>query len=218
MDDALRTFDGVLSKQPTNIVASLGKARILYARRQYPQALRLFQSVLKYKPNCDPDPRIGIGLCLWAMDNKEKAKMAWERSLEVVSLYKLPAQQTWYILTQNPDSWPAQLLLGLDAINSSKDENRPEVERRQEFLMGTRMVEKAFKANQRNSAAANALCELLLRKGQHKNVRIISFTYEMNLRRLIWNQGSQTCGTYTSVCRHPDDIDGGTYPMWSSVA
>ena len=89
MDDALRTFDGVLSKQPTNIVASLGKARILYARRQYPQALRLFQSVLKYKPNCNPDPRIGIGLCLWAMDNKEKAKMAWERSLEVVSLYKL---------------------------------------------------------------------------------------------------------------------------------
>lgn len=86
MDDALRTFDGVLSKQPTNVVANLGKARILYARRQYPQALRLFQTVLKHKPNCSPDPRIGIGLCLWAMDQKEKAKMAWERSLEVVSL------------------------------------------------------------------------------------------------------------------------------------
>ncbi|KAI0084919.1 RNA polymerase II-associated protein [Irpex rosettiformis] len=178
MDDALRTFDGVLSKQPTNIVASLGKARIFYARRQYPQALRLFQNVLKHKPNCDPDPRIGIGLCLWAMDHKEKAKMAWERSLEV-----------------NPDSWPAQLLLGLDAINSSKDENQSEVERRQEFLMGTRMVEKAFKANQRNSAAANALCELLLRKGQHKNaLKLAERTLQFADTLTILTEGHIRCG------------------------
>jgi RNA polymerase-associated protein CTR9 len=56
----------------------------LYARRQFPQALKLFQQVLQYSPQCIPDPRIGIGLCLWAMDHKTKAKAAWQRSLEVV--------------------------------------------------------------------------------------------------------------------------------------
>lgn len=101
MDDALRSFEGVLAGKPTNLVALLGKvlfrpviaplpilivhkARILYARRQFPQALKLFQQVLQYNPQCIPDPRIGIGLCLWAMDHKAKAKAAWQRSLEVV--------------------------------------------------------------------------------------------------------------------------------------
>ena len=57
----------------------------MYALRNYKEALRLFQLVLRYNPQCIPDPRIGIGLCLWAMDYKAKAKAAWERSLEVVS-------------------------------------------------------------------------------------------------------------------------------------
>jgi len=63
---------------------SLEQARILYARRQYPQALKLFQDVLRYNPECKPDPRIGIGLCCWALDQKSRAKAAWQRSLEVV--------------------------------------------------------------------------------------------------------------------------------------
>ncbi|KAH7920613.1 TPR-like protein [Leucogyrophana mollusca] len=151
MDDALRSFEGVLAVKPTNLVALLGKARILYARRSYPQALKLFQNVLQLNPSCLPDPRIGIGLCLWAMDHKAKAKAAWQRSLEV-----------------NPSQWPAQLLLGLESINASKAENQPEAIRAQSFLAGTKFIEKAFNANQKSAAAANALCELFLRKGSYK--------------------------------------------------
>ncbi|KAI0368298.1 RNA polymerase II-associated protein [Pilatotrama ljubarskyi] len=150
-DDASRTFDAVLAEKPTNVVALLGKAKIAYARRQFPQALKLFQKVLQLNPNCRPDPRIGIGLCLWAMDHKAKAKAAWQRSIEV-----------------NPGDWSAQLLLGLEALNSSKNESQSEEERREEFLRGTRLIERAFNANQKNSAAANALCELFLQKGQTK--------------------------------------------------
>lgn len=151
MDDALRSFEGVLVEKPTNLVALLGKARILYAKRNYREALRLFQDVLRYNPQCIPDPRIGIGLCLWAMDHKAKAKAAWQRSLEV-----------------NPSEWAAQLLLGLESINSSKSEHLTEAEKTHTFLSGTKMIEKAFKANQRSAAAANALCELFLRKGDHQ--------------------------------------------------
>ncbi|KAH0828123.1 hypothetical protein J3R83DRAFT_3795 [Lanmaoa asiatica] len=151
MDDAMRSFEGVLAEKPTNIVALLGKARILYARRSYPQALKLFQQVLQLNPSCVPDPRIGIGLCLWAMDHKAKAKAAWQRSLEV-----------------NPSEWAAQLLLGLESINASKARNQTEQERAQAFLIGTKYIEKAFNANQKSAAAANALCELFLRKNNLK--------------------------------------------------
>lgn len=57
----------------------------MYARKNFKESLRIFQDVLRYNPSCIPDPRIGIGLCYWAMDQKSKAKAAWQRSLEVVS-------------------------------------------------------------------------------------------------------------------------------------
>ncbi|KAF4620607.1 hypothetical protein D9613_000259 [Agrocybe pediades] len=150
MDDAMRSFEGVLAEKPTNLVALLGKARILYARRNYKEALRIFQDVLRYNPNCSPDPRIGIGLCLWAMDYKAKAKAAWQRSLEV-----------------NPGEWSAQLLLGLESINASKQENLSDSEKARLFVAGTKLIEKAFHASNRTAAVANALCELFLQKGNH---------------------------------------------------
>ncbi|EIW83541.1 RNA polymerase II-associated protein [Coniophora puteana RWD-64-598 SS2] len=151
MEDALRSFEGVLAEKPTNLVALMGKARLLYARRQYPQALKLFQQILQLNPRCLPDPRIGIGLCLWAMDHKAKARSAWLRSAEV-----------------NPTQWSTQLLLGLEAINASKNESRPEEERANSFRVGTKHIERAFKTNNKSAAAANVLCELFVRKGNYK--------------------------------------------------
>ncbi|KAI6131542.1 hypothetical protein EDD16DRAFT_1852708 [Pisolithus croceorrhizus] len=197
MDDALRSFEGVLAEKPTNIVALLGKARIMYARRNYPQALKLLQQVLQLNPSCIPDPRIGIGLCLWAMDHKAKAKAAWQRSLEV-----------------NPSEWSAQLLLGLESINASKTGNLSEEERAQSFLMGTKYIEAAFKTNQKSAAAANALCELFLRKSNLKRAlklaeRTVQFAdtltllTEGNLRaaRVLHAEGSLMDATkyYTSA-------------------
>lgn len=40
------------------------------------------------------------------------------------------------------------------------------------------MVERAFQANQRNASAANALCELFIRKGQHSRVRAFISTHD----------------------------------------
>lgn len=42
------------------------------------------------------------------------------------------------------------------------------------FLAGTKMIERAFQANNRNASAANALCELFLRKGSYNRVSKIS--------------------------------------------
>lgn len=85
--------------------------------------------------------------CVWQIYEKDAAAEAWG---------------------QNPGEWSAQLLLGLEALNASKNETQSEEERREEFLTGTRLIERAFNANKRNSAAANALCEIFLQKGQTK--------------------------------------------------
>jgi RNA polymerase-associated protein CTR9 len=110
------------------------------------------------------------------MGDKAKAKLAWQRSLEVVSwpdrLHS--ANTTPTLPNQNPSEWPSQLLLGLEAINSSKNDHQTEEERAHSFLSGTKLVEKAFNANQKSAAAANALCELFLRKGNYNRV---SFNY-----------------------------------------
>lgn len=85
------------------------------------------------------------------------------------------------IVPQNPGEWPAQLLLGLEAINASKSDALTEEEMAHSFLTGTKLIEKAFNANQKSAAAANALCELFLRKGSYKRVRgcapQVSFTF-----------------------------------------
>ena len=74
-------------------------------------------------------------------------------------------------LVQNPDEWAASLLLGLDALNQSKDTTLPETERSAAIVRGSKMIEMAFRHNKFNAAAANALSDIFLRKRQYKNVR-----------------------------------------------
>ncbi|KAF7305788.1 RNA polymerase II-associated protein [Mycena chlorophos] len=150
MNEALLAFNDILREKPTNLIALLGRGRILFAQRNYHEALKTFRRVLALNPHCMPDPRIGIGLCFWMLGHKAKAKAAWQRSLDV-----------------NPDESPAQLLLGLEAVNASKNEALLESERAALYTTGTRLLERAFKANQKSASAANALCELFLTKGNH---------------------------------------------------
>jgi RNA polymerase-associated protein CTR9 len=82
---ALKSFDDALrSSGGRNIMATMGRARVLYAMGKFNDAYTLFQSVLKSAPNqTDPDPRIGIGACLWSLGHYEEARNAWERALEL---------------------------------------------------------------------------------------------------------------------------------------
>lgn len=83
-DEALVPFQTVLTQSgDANLFAQLGKARVLYHKKNYKGALKWYQSVLHGRPNFKPDPRIGIGLCFWQLKDKEAAKEAWERSLEL---------------------------------------------------------------------------------------------------------------------------------------
>ena len=79
-DDASRVSGG------RNMMALLGKGRTLFSLGRWADALDCYQSVLSKMPDLqDPDPRIGIGCCLWQLSHFEEAKEAWERALELVS-------------------------------------------------------------------------------------------------------------------------------------
>lgn len=85
LDEALKTFNGILRNHTRNVFALMGKARILHVKRHYAEALRAYQDVLRISPRLKPDPRIGIGLCFWQLNCPIEAKAAWERSAALVS-------------------------------------------------------------------------------------------------------------------------------------
>ncbi|CDK26774.1 unnamed protein product [Kuraishia capsulata CBS 1993] len=83
LDRASSIFDDILKRQPSNCYAFMGKAKVLFQKGNYSASLKLFQTVLSNNPLITPDPRIGIGLCFWKLDNKLLARKAWENSLKV---------------------------------------------------------------------------------------------------------------------------------------
>ncbi|KAJ5792147.1 Tetratricopeptide TPR2 [Penicillium pulvis] len=90
-DESSKAFGG------RNIMAILGRARAHYMLGRYAEALDGYQKVLMKVPNLtDPDPRIGLGCCLWQLGFKDQAKVAWERSLAL-----------------NPESKVANILLAV---------------------------------------------------------------------------------------------------------
>ncbi|RHZ71670.1 hypothetical protein CDV55_104994 [Aspergillus turcosus] len=90
-DESSKAFGG------RNVMAILGRARAQYLLGRYAEALEGYQKVLMKMPGLtDPDPRIGIGCCLWQLGFKDQAKVAWERALAV-----------------NPDSKVANILLAV---------------------------------------------------------------------------------------------------------
>ncbi|KAH6720479.1 putative RNA polymerase II transcription elongation factor [Leptodontidium sp. MPI-SDFR-AT-0119] len=101
---ALKSFeDANRASRGKNMLALMGKSRVLFSLEKYPEALAGYQEVLAKMPDfVDPDPRVGIGYCLWKLGFKEDAKVAWERSLEI-----------------NPKSKIATILIGLYYLDAS---------------------------------------------------------------------------------------------------
>ena len=74
-----------------NMMALMGIARAQFSLGRFADALSAYQEVLSKMPQLqDPDPRVGIGCCLWQLGHKEEAREAWERSLELSPDSKVP--------------------------------------------------------------------------------------------------------------------------------
>lgn len=87
---ALRHFaDTSRASVGRNMMAVLGRARAEFSLGKYSDALGSYQEVLARMPHLqDPDPRIGIGCCLWQLGFRDEAREAWERASEIVRLLR----------------------------------------------------------------------------------------------------------------------------------
>ncbi|EGD92707.1 tetratricopeptide repeat protein [Trichophyton tonsurans CBS 112818] len=123
-DESAKAFGG------RNIMAILGRARANYMLGRYAEALEGCQEALVKMPSMrDPDPRIGIGCCLWQLDFKDQAKVAWNRALSL-----------------NPDSKAANILLAAYYLHDSSRHSTsdPEFSSLYKTAM-TQYTQKAFK-------------------------------------------------------------------------
>lgn len=74
LDQAAAQFDFVLTENPNNVLAMLGKACIAFQKREFKTALNIYKKALKTNPNCPADVRLGMGHCFAKLGRLDKAR------------------------------------------------------------------------------------------------------------------------------------------------
>ncbi|CAI4231970.1 unnamed protein product [Auanema sp. JU1783] len=84
LDSAAQQFNFVLKQNSNDIAAMMGMACISFNKKEYSTALYYYKKCLRQKPIGPADFRVGIGYCLARMNKLEKARLAFERALEIL--------------------------------------------------------------------------------------------------------------------------------------
>ena len=83
MDQAEAQFNFVLQQSPESIPALLGKACISFNKKDFKGALAFYKKALRTNPNCPGAVRLGMGHCFLKLGNSEKARLAFQRALDL---------------------------------------------------------------------------------------------------------------------------------------
>ena len=83
MDQADQQFNFVLSQSTANIPSLLGKACIAFNKKEYKAALTYYKKALRTNPGCPASVRLGMGHCFLKLGNTDKARLAFERALQL---------------------------------------------------------------------------------------------------------------------------------------
>ncbi|OQV18381.1 RNA polymerase-associated protein CTR9-like protein [Hypsibius exemplaris] len=80
---AATQFDYVLLSAPNDALALQGRGMVAFQQKDYKKALTCFKKVLQHHPGCSADIRVGIGHCLFKLGYLEKARMAYNRAIQL---------------------------------------------------------------------------------------------------------------------------------------
>lgn len=83
MEQADNQFNFVLNQSPNNIPALLGKACLSFNKKDYRGALAFYKKALRTNPKCPAVVRLGMGHCFLKLNNQEKAKLAFQRAIDI---------------------------------------------------------------------------------------------------------------------------------------
>lgn len=131
IEQADAQFNFVLNQSSNNIPAQLGKACIAFNRKDYRGALAYYKKALRSNPQCPADVRLGMAHCFLKLGNIEKARLAFERALQL-------------------DSKCVGALVGL-AIMKLNGENSGDIK------LGVNMLSKAYTIDTTNPMVLNHL-------------------------------------------------------------
>ncbi|VDP76266.1 unnamed protein product [Echinostoma caproni] len=73
----------VLNQGAPSVPAYLGKACIAFNKKEYRNALGFYRKALRLQPNCPATVRLGMGHCFFKLGNLEKARLAFQRALDL---------------------------------------------------------------------------------------------------------------------------------------
>ncbi|CAL4139063.1 unnamed protein product, partial [Meganyctiphanes norvegica] len=83
MEQADAQFNFVLNQSANNIPSLLGKACIAFNKKDYRGSLAFYKKALRTNPNCPAAVRLGMGHCFMKLGNQDKARLAFQRALEL---------------------------------------------------------------------------------------------------------------------------------------
>merc|ERR1740129_1102728 len=83
MEQADQQFNFVLSQAQSNIPSLLGKACIAFNKKDYKGSLAYYKKALRTNPGCPASVRLGMGHCFLKLGNTDKARMAFQRALDL---------------------------------------------------------------------------------------------------------------------------------------
>ncbi|VDP07315.1 unnamed protein product [Soboliphyme baturini] len=145
IDQAEAQFNFVLNQSQNNIPALLGRACIAYHKKEYKNALHYYKKALRFNPNCPADVRVGMGHCFAKLSKMDKAKMAFERALQL-----------------NPGCCGALVGLAILELN----QNTPE-----SIRSGVQRLSKAYSLDPENPTVLNHLANHFFFKREHVKVQ-----------------------------------------------
>ncbi|KAF7992065.1 hypothetical protein HCN44_001390 [Aphidius gifuensis] len=145
MDQADAQFNFVLNQSPNNIPSLLGKACIAFNKKDYRAALAFYKKALRTNPNCPAAVRLGMGHCFMKLNNQDKAKLAFERALQL-------------------DSQCVGALVGLSILKLN--EQKPDTIR-----TGVQMLSKAYTIDSTNPMVLNHLANHFFFKKDYNKVQ-----------------------------------------------
>ncbi|KAJ2501613.1 protein required for normal CLN1 and CLN2 G1 cyclin expression [Coemansia sp. RSA 1972] len=171
-DAALIQFNNALQLDSRNLAALLGKARALFGKRQYQQALHTYQQVLTQQPRGKPDARIGIGMCLYKLGHTNDARRALKRAVDVDATAAAP-QILLAVIELNEAKRRFDLRISRDAGDPEKTgqvaEEAGECLRR---AMGS--LQRAYELQPDNAAALIFLADRLTAKGDIRGAHVLA--------------------------------------------
>uniref|UniRef100_A0AC35TRU3 TPR_REGION domain-containing protein n=1 Tax=Rhabditophanes sp. KR3021 TaxID=114890 RepID=A0AC35TRU3_9BILA len=136
-------FKFVLNTAPDNIPALLGNACVQYNRSNYREALSLYKKCLMLNPNGSAKVRLGIGYCLHQLGYVTKAKIAFERVLQLEP--------------ENPHALTALAIITFNSVADAADAKK-----------GAQYLIKSFKVDPDNSTTINQLATFMFYKKEYE--------------------------------------------------